>query len=107
MTEANPKTYNSNSIIIAIIATAIIIGGAIIFTGKGNSGSSDAKPEEQIVNNVTIIDGKQIIELRAKGGFNPTHSVAKSGVPTILRLNTQGTFDCSSSIRIPALNISQ
>ena len=31
--------------------------------------------------------------------------MAQSGVPTILRINTNGTFDCSSSIRIPSMNI--
>ena len=58
-------------------------------------------------NNVTIVDGKQIIELNAKGGFNPEKSIAKAGIPTILRFNTKNTFDCSSSIRIPSMNISK
>ena len=58
-------------------------------------------------NNVRIIDGKQIIEIRAKGGYQPRQSLAKAGLPTILRFDTNGTFDCSSSVRIPSLNISQ
>ena len=53
------------------------------------------------------MDGKQIIEMTAKGGYEPNKSVAKAGVPTILRFDTNGTFDCSSSVRIPSLNISQ
>jgi plastocyanin domain-containing protein len=59
------------------------------------------------VNNVSIVAGKQIIEIRAKGGYLPVHSVAKADMPTTLRVNTSGTFDCSSSIRIPSLNISR
>ena len=58
-------------------------------------------------NNVSIVDGKQIIEIRAKGGYQPRKSIAKAGMPTILRFNTTGTFDCSSSVRIPSLNISK
>ncbi len=58
-------------------------------------------------NNVTVVDGKQIIEISAKGGYQPRKSIAKAGVPTIIRFNTKGTFDCSSSVRIPSLNISK
>ena len=65
--------------------------------------------EEEIINanNVTIVDGKQIIEIKAKGGYQPRRSIAKAGVPTILRFNTSGTFDCSSAVRVPSLNISK
>ena len=58
-------------------------------------------------NNVSIVDGKQIIEINAKGGYQPRKSVAKAGIPTIIRFNTKGTFDCSSAVRIPSLNISK
>jgi sulfite exporter TauE/SafE/copper chaperone CopZ len=58
-------------------------------------------------NNVTIENGKQIVEIKARGGYTPRTSVAKSGLPTILRFNTSNTFDCSSSVRIPSLNISK
>ena len=37
----------------------------------------------------------------------PRKSVAKAGIPTIIRFNTSGTFDCSSSVRIPKMNISR
>lgn len=89
------------TIIISILFTGLIIVGAIYFSGKStNSG-------EKIVDNSTIIDGKQIIEIKAKGGYIPIHSRSKAGIPTILRVDTNGTFDCSSNIRIPSMNISQ
>lgn len=59
------------------------------------------------VNNVSIVDGKQIIEIDAKGGYQPRRSIAKAGISTIIRFNTKGTFDCSSAVRIPSLNISK
>lgn len=37
----------------------------------------------------------------------PKKSVVKAGVRTSLRINTKGTFDCSSSVRIPSMNISK
>ena len=83
----------------------ICIFFAINFTGRSKVASSK---NEENANNVSMaVDGKQIIEIRAKGGYSPVHSVAKAGVPTILRVDTNGTFDCSSSIRIPNLNISR
>lgn len=62
---------------------------------------------EASVNNVSVIDGKQIVEIKAKGGYQPRTSVGKAGIPTVIRFNTDGTFDCSASVRIPSLNISK
>ncbi|MFA6432723.1 MAG: hypothetical protein WCV82_02800 [Candidatus Paceibacterota bacterium] len=87
---------------IAILIAAVIIGSIIVLTGPRTGA-------EQIsgANNVTIVDGKQIIEIGARGGYQPRKSVAQAGIPTILRFNTNGTFDCSSSVRIPSMNISR
>jgi plastocyanin domain-containing protein len=59
------------------------------------------------INNVNIIDGKQIIEINVKGGYSPQKSFAQAGIPTLLLFNTNGTFDCSASVRIPSMNISK
>lgn len=57
--------------------------------------------------NVHIENGLQIVEIRAGGGYLPEKSVAKAGIPTVLRFTTTGSFDCSSSVRIPSLNMSK
>lgn len=85
---------------ISIIIAIILIGGAFMLTQSG-----DDNKQITNANNVSIVDGKQIIEINAKGGYQPRKSVAKAGVPTIIRFNTSGTFDCSSSVRIPSMNI--
>jgi len=88
--------------VISIIAAVILIGGAFLLTkGTPNTGSDIP------ANNVTVVDGKQIIEVTAKGGYLPRKSIAKAGIPTVLRFNTSGTFDCSSSVRIPSMDISK
>lgn len=92
--------------ITAIIISAILIITAIILTG-GKDREEQTPKEEIAINNVSIVDGKQIIEIRAKGGYTPRKSIAKADIPTILRFNTNGTFDCSSSVRIPSMNISK
>jgi plastocyanin domain-containing protein len=91
------------STVIAIIAAGVIIGGAILFSSKGGPSVADTAQ----ANNVTIVDGKQIIDVSVKGGYHPKNSVAKAGIPTVLRFNTNGTFDCSSSVRIPSMGISK
>ena len=105
------KTSKKNlMIIIAIILAAVAIFFAINYTSKSSNADSNITENNKIeenANNVSVIDGKQIIEIKAKGGFSPEHSVAKAGIPTILRISTSGTFDCSSAIRIPEMNISQ
>lgn len=89
---------------ISVIAVAVLIGGAWMLS-KGNS---QTQADTQVVaNNVTVVDGKQIITINAKGGYQPRKSVAKAGMPTVIRFDTNGTFDCSSSVRIPSMNISK
>lgn len=92
--------------ITAVIISIVLIGGALIFTRNGGTGNQ-ASTSNIVGNNVSVVDGKQIIEIRAKGGYQPRSSIAKAGIPTIIRFNTNGTFDCSSYIRIPSLNISK
>lgn len=96
------------------ISTLIII--LLSFAGLGylilSNGNRDVSPDYSLnydfaPQNVSIVDGKQIIEIKAKGGYQPRKSVAKAGIPTILRFDTNGTFDCSSSVRIPSMDISK
>lgn len=86
---------------ISILIVAVLIGGAIIFLGEKkdfNNGSQDN------INNVSIIDGKQIVEITAKGKYAPRASTAKADIPTTFRIQTNGTFDCTVALTIPAIN---
>ena len=103
------KTSKQNlMIIIAIIFSAAVIFFAINRTSEAPTVANNSEEQaSEYANNVSIVDGKQIIVIKAKGGYSPIHSIAKAGIPTILRVDTNGTFDCSSSIRIPEMNISK
>lgn len=71
---------------------------------------SNQTPKEasnNMVQNVSMVDGKQIINISAKSGYVPRVSYAKANLPTILRFDTSGTFDCSASVNIPSINISK
>jgi plastocyanin domain-containing protein len=90
---------------IYILIFGVIVSGFIIFLSRSNGQSS--LPNADQGNNVSIVDGKQIIEIGARGGYSPRLSTAKAGIPTIVRFKTNGSFDCSSSVRIPSLNVSK
>lgn len=86
------------SIIVSIVFSGLLIGGAIWFM------VFDKSPETvNQVNNISIVGDKQMVEINAKGGYAPKISVAKANMPTILRVQTSGTFDCSSSLNIPSI----
>ena len=89
------------TIIGGIVSGFAFVGLVILlFGGAGNSGLDSMSAG----NNVSIVDGTQIVEISAKGGYSPRKSVAKAGVPTILRMKTSGTFDCSGALVIPSIN---
>ncbi|MFA6300760.1 MAG: cupredoxin domain-containing protein [Candidatus Paceibacterota bacterium] len=88
-------------ILVSIFVAVILIVMALVLVG-GRNNIPVAKG-----NNVSIVDGKQIIDLTAKSGYSPERSVAKAGIPTILRFTTNGNYDCSSSVRIPSMNVSK
>lgn len=54
---------------------------------------------------VSTEDGKQVIEIKAKGGYSPASVAALANKDTILRVKTDSTFDCSSALTIPKLGI--
>lgn len=93
---------------ISLVVVAFLIIGA--FTLRGDSPFPDAAaPGAPAIagGNVSVVDGKQVIEITVKGGYSPTQTVAAAGLPTVLRFKTNGTFDCSTALRIPALGVSQ
>lgn len=91
------------SMLIAVIISVILIGWAISYTGaKQGSGIASAGAATS-----TIIDGKQFIDITAKGGYSPRVVVAKAGMPTTIRMTTNGTYDCSATVVIPKLSYRQ
>ncbi len=90
----------------AIVAIAIILIWSFAVSNKDKVTTYPTNTES-VTQNVSTANDKQIIEIDAKGGYSPRMSIAKANVPTILRVKTSSTFDCSSSLRIPALSYSK
>ena len=53
----------------------------------------------------SVTDGKQLIEVAVKEGYNPRAVEAKAGVPVVLKMKTEGTYDCSATFMIPELGV--
>lgn len=85
-----------------IVGIAIVVGAIMISVNDSGETINTTK-----ASNVSIVDGKQIVEIDARGGYTPRQSFAKAGIPTVVRFNTRNTFDCSAFVRIPSLNISK
>lgn len=90
----------NKSVAIPLVVSGLLIGGAFVLVSPASSTIS----ETTTVPVATIVDGKQIIDITAKGGYSPRVVVAKAGIPTTLRVSTNGTFDCSASLVIPKLS---
>ena len=91
--------------IIAILIVVVLIGGAFVYSRNKNV-SDDTRKEEikEVKSNVSVVDGKQIITIDARGGYFPQMTIAKADMPTIIKVETKSTFDCSSALVIPDLN---
>lgn len=86
-------------VISSLITVAAFVG--IIVLLKGNGSNTTTVPSGQT--NVSVVDGKQVIQIDAKGGYAPRNTIAKANMPTTLNVKTNGTYDCSSSLSIPSL----
>lgn len=86
--------------IISIVFSAAVIVFAFWFISLKPPAGGSGGP----LPTATIVDGKQIIDITAKGGYSPRAVTAKAGMPTVLRVRTNNTFDCSSSVVIPKLS---
>ncbi len=80
------------------LAAVILIGTAGMVLGQDKKGDVASLPK-----NVTIEDGKQIVEILAKGTYQPRLTAAKANIPTTIKVYTLGTFDCTLSLTIPSL----
>ncbi len=84
-------------LISGILVILFSIGGITLLLNKSQDAPSAAS-------NITTVDGKQVIDITAKGGYAPKTTQAKADIPTQLKVSTNGTYDCSSGLRIPTLS---
>jgi len=93
-------------ILISISIAAAIVIVFVLFSNKTPKVTTYSDTSKETPN-VVMENDKQVIEIKAKGGYSPSLSIAKANVPTILRVTTNSSFDCSSALRIPAIGYSK
>src|SRR5437870_4880477 len=82
------------------IGMLVVLLGAVFFLANRSPATTAAN-----VHNVRMEGGKQVVEIDVDKNYNPKTSVAKLGIPTILRFKTNGSIHCTSDVRIPSMNI--
>lgn len=87
------------SIFVSVAVSGLLVGGAFWLVSLNPDAVNDDAESA-----VSTSDGRQVIDISAKGGYSPRLVIAKAGMPTILRVSTKGTFDCSASLVIPKLS---
>ena len=89
------------------MVAALILFGAWYYVNKPTLTEGPVVAEPISVasrDNVSLVDGKQIITITARGGYSPRLTIAKADIPTVLKVETKGTFDCSAALSIRSLN---
>ena len=76
------------TIFISIAVIIVVVGGAAMIVGRDRNSDNTGTGTSD---NVTVIDGKQIITISAKGGYSPRVTTAAAGLPTVIKMDTQGT----------------
>lgn len=89
---------------LTIIATvvAVVLVGVVLFGGRGSGGGDTGGVAA--VGSAVMEDGVQVVDITARAGYSPRVTKAKAGVPTVIRMNTNGTYDCSMALAIPDLD---
>lgn len=81
--------------VVSIIISVAIIGGTLYFVSDRSPGGEVAQSK-----NIEIKGGVQYVTITAKGGYSPSATQIKGGLPTKLVVKTDGTYDCSGSLVI-------
>lgn len=87
---------------ITILLSTIISLGLIWLSISVNT---DGSPGLQTGPNVLREEnGVQYIRILARAGYSPKQITAKANMPTVLEIETKGTYDCSAALTIPKLD---
>ena len=93
--------------IVWMVLAAALVGAAGIVAWHNNTQSSApaaTSPAESLPG-TGAATGKQLIEVAVKEGYNPRAVEARAGVPVVLKMKTDGTYDCSATFMIPDLGM--
>ena len=93
---------------IALFASTLVFAGAVRLLIQPNDtrqSDSPTRAANRAVGTSTIAGDKQIVEISVKDGYQPQEIMAKAGMPLVLKMKSQGTFDCSTAFSIQKVGI--
>jgi len=90
--------------IIAIAAVSFILFQVISGGGGATTASGDTGGDSSVV---SVVDGRQVIVVTARGSYSPRIVSAKGGIPTTLRMRTDNSYGCERAFSIPKMKISR
>lgn len=89
-----------------ILTLSILISLAVISVAFSMN-NDEPLPFNSTASVVREENGIQYIRIFAQGGYTPNQITAKANIPTVLEVETKGTYDCSAALSIPQLNYRQ
>ncbi len=92
------------AIIGALIVIALSVGGMSFLLQRGGAGNG-AIATQEVSSNVSTLNGAQVVQITAKGGYAPRVTTASANTPTTINMVTNGTYDCSIALAVPSLGI--
>ena len=92
------------AIVGALIVIALSVGGMSFLLQKGGAGNG-ATATQGISSNVSTLNGTQVVQITAKGGYAPRVTTASANTPTPTNVMTSGTYDCSIALVVPSLGV--
>lgn len=87
-------------IIISLVSVAILIGGALMLSDNSEGPATPVRANANF-GEAVIENGVQYIDITARGGYSPRVTKAKAGIPTVIRMETKNSYDCSIALVIP------
>jgi len=81
----------------------LIIFVIIVYLVISKPASYTSSPNEAEIE--IAADGSQIINMNVRGGYFPNQINAKANIPVRLNMITKNTFDCSTAVTIPQLQV--
>jgi plastocyanin domain-containing protein len=96
---------NKKLIALSILGAVLLVGGVLFFSPHStpqvieDDTVGDAPPRGE-VGQATVVDGVQYVDIMVRGGYSPRVTKAQAGVPTVLRMKTENSYDCSIALVI-------
>jgi len=100
---------NNKLIAVSIVGSALLISGALFITAPRQDTREEYRPiprsaptaqEQQEVGQAVVEDGVQYVDIEARAGYFPGVTKAQAGIPTVIRMKTNNTYDCSIALVI-------